>query len=72
MATVPEPVTQLVERFDRNRDSYHAGGINETRFWWQHGVESLAVRRNLGRLSSDYRASEPRVPTKRRMKAKVK
>jgi hypothetical protein len=29
-ADVPELVTQLVERFDRNRDSYLAGGINET------------------------------------------
>jgi hypothetical protein len=32
MATtsVPKEVVQLVERFDRNRDSYLAGGINET------------------------------------------
>jgi len=25
---VPDAVVQLVERFDRNRDSYLAGGIN--------------------------------------------
>jgi len=33
MATTPAPkeVIGLVERFDRNRDSYLAGGINETR-----------------------------------------
>jgi predicted type IV restriction endonuclease len=30
MANVPELVTQLVVRYDRNRDSYLAGGINET------------------------------------------
>jgi len=30
MADTPETITQLVERFDRNRDSYLAGGINET------------------------------------------
>ena len=26
----PEAITRLVSRFDRNRDSYLAGGINET------------------------------------------
>ena len=33
MATTsaPKEVIELVERFDRNRDSYLAGGINETR-----------------------------------------
>jgi predicted type IV restriction endonuclease len=30
MADVPELVTQLVARYDCNRDSYFAGGINET------------------------------------------
>jgi len=30
MATVPTPVIDLVERFNRNRDAYVAGGINET------------------------------------------
>jgi predicted type IV restriction endonuclease len=28
--SVPDPVVRLVERFERNRDSYLAGGINET------------------------------------------
>jgi hypothetical protein len=26
----PEPILDLVARFERNRDSYLAGGINET------------------------------------------
>ena len=30
MADAPETITQLVERFDRNRDSCLAGGISET------------------------------------------
>jgi len=29
MATVPDQVTQLVERFDRNRDAYVSAGYNE-------------------------------------------
>jgi len=28
--SAPKEVVELVERFDRNRDSYLAGGINET------------------------------------------
>ena len=28
--SAPKEVVQLVERFDRNRDPYRAGGINET------------------------------------------
>jgi predicted type IV restriction endonuclease len=30
VTSAPREVEQLVERFDRNRDSYLAGGINET------------------------------------------
>ena len=29
MATVPTPIIELVERFDRNRDAYVSAGYNE-------------------------------------------
>ena len=37
MATTsaPKEVIELVERFDRNRDSYLAGGINETKTYYK-------------------------------------
>ena len=35
VTSAPKGVVRLVERFDRNRDSYLAGGLNETQLRYE-------------------------------------
>jgi hypothetical protein len=63
--SAPKEVIGLVERFDRNRDSYLAGGINETqlRQEFRQGPPLLKSHKNLpkARTAPDKTAIERQI-----------